>query len=93
MKIQTPFAPRLSRNLRPALLAILTAELEAGNQVAEWRPSNRARDAVFVRLREPFKVRHPSPQSQISRVEVADPTWWMVEYVDESTRDRIAYGF
>ena len=93
MKTCPPHAERLSRNLRPALLAILNAELAAGNQVAEWRPSHRSRDAVFVRLRDPFKLEHASAPAQIAHVEVADPTWWMIEYIDESTNDRVAYGF
>jgi RimJ/RimL family protein N-acetyltransferase len=76
--------------LHPALRGILTAELAAGNEVAETGGGWPDPDSVFVRLRHPFRTR-PSPlPDELTYTEPNDPHWWKADYSSRAPRHILA---
>ncbi len=72
--------------LHPALHGILSAELAAGNEIAEWSEGWPDPDSLFVRLRQEFRAAPATVPSDVTLAEPNDPHWWKVEYATRSPR-------
>lgn len=68
------------QSLHPPLRTLLEAELQAGNELAETGGGWPDKESVFVRLRQPFRVKHQSLPDGVRYVELNDPHWWKAEY-------------
>jgi RimJ/RimL family protein N-acetyltransferase len=77
------------KTLHPALRAILTAEIDAGNEIVETSQGWPDPDSVFVRLRQPFRTR-PSLPDGVQYAELNDPHWWKAEFSTRSPRHILA---
>ena len=73
----------------PELNDMLTAELAAGNTVAEDGPGFGG--AVrMVLLAGPFRTPRPARDSGLEFREVNDPHYWLAEIEDPATRELLA---
>lgn len=82
--------PALAK-LHPALKAILDAEREAGNEVAETSVGWPDAGSVFVRLKHPFRAARGVLPEGVRFAEIDDPHWWKAEYSTESPRHIVAH--
>jgi RimJ/RimL family protein N-acetyltransferase len=76
--------------LHPSLKSILTAELEAGNEVVETGGGWPDPDSVFVRLRDQFRTRSSPLPEGVAYTEPNDPHWWRADYTTRSPRHVLA---
>jgi [ribosomal protein S5]-alanine N-acetyltransferase len=77
-------------SLHPALKQLLTAELAAGNEIAETGGGWPDPDSIFVRLRHPFRARPTALPDGVVYTELNDPHWWKADYSSKSPRHVLA---
>ena len=77
--------------LHPGLRTLLSAELAAGNEIAEASGGWPDHDSIFIRLRNPFQPRVGPLPDGVEFLAVDDPHWWMAEYHSRSPRHLLVY--
>jgi hypothetical protein len=76
----------------PQLNALLSAELAAGNRVAEDGPGWGGM-ARLVLLAGPFRMPRPDPASGLAFRDIRDPHYWLAEVEDPTTHEMLACRF
>ena len=76
----------------PRLNEMLSAELSAGNHVADDGPGFGGAIRMVL-LAEPFRTPRPEIGSGLEYHEVGDPHYWLAEVEDPTTREVLACRF
>ena len=72
--------PTVPANFAPELRAVLEAEIEAGNSVAEVREGGPVSETVIVILARPFLTPLRPATVNLRFRQVNLPGWWSAEY-------------
>ncbi|HEU5218462.1 MAG TPA: GNAT family N-acetyltransferase, partial [Gemmatimonadales bacterium] len=76
--------------LHPSLQGILSAELAAGNEIAEWSRGWPEPDSVLVRLREPFRTMPAPLPPGVTFADQQGPHWWRADFSTSTPRHILA---
>ena len=81
-----------TRFISPRLNEMVSAELSAGNHVADDGPGFGGAIRMVL-LAEPFRAPRPEIGSELEYHEVGDPHYWLAEVEDPTTREVLACRF